>query len=90
MDILRTQDKLKEMKQGKLYPRKIQIGTDMKDSAMTYIVGKYYGIGFGKEAKVEQIIVEDDKYEVWIAKENGLFLWKAGNMNFTIENFIDF
>ena len=60
--------------------RKITIGKDYKNDAMHYAVGQeVYG---GHE--IFYIIVEEDKYCIYIRKDNVVIPWKDFNKNMAI------
>lgn len=60
--------------------RKISIGRDYKDSAMHYSVGQEVYGGH----KICNIVEEDDKYRVFISKNNDVLPWKDFNKNMAI------
>ena len=60
--------------------RKISIGRDYKNDAMHYSVGQeVYGGHI-----IDNIIEEDNKYSIYIKKNNELILWKDFNKNMAI------
>ena len=60
--------------------RKISIGRDYKNDAMHYSVGQevYGGL------IIDNIIEEENKYSIYIKKNNELILWKDFNKNMAI------
>jgi len=60
--------------------RKISIGRDYKDSAMHYSVGQEVYGGH----KICNIVEEDDKYRIFISKNNDVLPWKDFNKNMAI------
>jgi len=60
--------------------RKITIGKDYKNDSMHYSVGQ--GVYGGNT--ICDIIEENDKYSVYISKENEVVLWKDFNKNMAI------
>jgi len=60
--------------------RKISIGRDYKDSAMHYSMGQEVYGGH----KICDIIEMDDKYVVYITKDNDVLPWKEFNKNMGI------
>ena len=60
--------------------RKISIGRDYKNDAMHYSVGQeVYGGHI-----IVNIIEEENKYSIYIKKNNELILWKDFNKNMAI------
>ena len=60
--------------------RKISIGRDYKNDAMHYSVGQeVYGGHI-----IANIIEEENKYSIYIKKNNELILWKDFNKNMAI------
>jgi|TARA_B110000977_G_scaffold193743_1_gene269175 hypothetical protein len=60
--------------------RKISIGRDYKNDAMHYSVGQeVYGGHI-----IDNIIEEENKYSIYIKKNNELILWKDFNKNMAI------
>lgn len=60
--------------------RKISIGRDYKDSAMHYSVGQdVYG-----GHRICDILEQEDKYIVYITKNNDVLPWKEFNKNMAI------
>ena len=60
--------------------RKISIGRDYKNDAMHYAVGQeVYGGHI-----IANIIEEDNKYSIYIKKEDELLPWKDFNKNMAI------
>ena len=60
--------------------RKISIGRDYKNDAMHYSVGQeVYGGHI-----IDNIIEEEDKYSVYIRKNNEILPWKDFNKNMAI------
>lgn len=60
--------------------RKISIGRDYKNDAMHYSVGQeVYGGHI-----IDSIIEEDDKYSIYIIKNNEVLPWKDFNKNMAI------
>ncbi len=60
--------------------RKISIGRDYKNDAMHYSVGQeVYGGHI-----IDSIIEEDDKYSIYIIKNNEVLPWKDFNKNIAI------
>jgi hypothetical protein len=60
--------------------RKISIGRDYKDSAMHYSVGQEVYGGH----KICDILEQEDKYIVYITKNNDVLPWKEFNKNMAI------
>ena len=60
--------------------RKITIGKDYKIDAMHYSVGQEVYGGHIIDNKIE----EDNKYSIYIKKNNELILWKDFNKNMAI------
>ena len=60
--------------------RKISIGRDYKDSAMHYAVNQEV---YGGHV-ICDIIEEEDKYTIYITKENVILPWKSFNKNMGI------
>lgn len=60
--------------------RKISIGRDYKDSAMHYSMGQEVYGGH----KICDIIEMDDKYVIYITKDNDVLPWKEFNKNMGI------
>lgn len=60
--------------------RKISVGRDYKDSAMHYSVGQEVYGGH----KICNIVEEDDKYRIFISKNNDVLPWKDFNKNMAI------
>lgn len=60
--------------------RKISVGRDYKDSAMHYAVGQeVYGGHI-----ICNIIEEEDRYRVYISKDDEIIPWKDFNKNMAI------
>ena len=60
--------------------RKISVGKDYKNDAMHYSVGQeVYGGHI-----IDNIIEEENKYSIYIKKNNELILWKDFNKNMAI------
>ena len=60
--------------------RKISIGKDYKNEAMHYAVGQdVYG-----GHTIDLIIEEDDKFSIFIKKEDEILPWKDFNKNMAI------
>ena len=60
--------------------RKISIGRDYKNEAMHYSVGQeVYGGHI-----ISDIVEEDDKYRIFIKKEDEVLPWKDFNKNMAI------
>jgi hypothetical protein len=60
--------------------RKISIGRDYKNDAMHYAVGQeVYGGHI-----IKNIIEEDNKYSIYIEKDNEVLPWKDFNKNMAI------
>ena len=60
--------------------RKISIGRDYKNDAMHYSVGQeVYGGHI-----IDNIIEEENKYSIYIKKNNELIIWKDFNKNMAI------
>jgi hypothetical protein len=60
--------------------RKISIGRDYKNEAMHYSVGQeVYGGHI-----ISDIIEEDDKYSIYIKKDDEILPWKDFNKNMAI------
>ena len=69
-------DQLKKMS----LVRKISIGKDYKNDAMHYAVGQeVYGGHI-----IDNIIEEEDKYSIYIKKNNEVLPWKDFNKNIAI------
>ncbi len=69
-------DQLKKMS----LVRKISIGKDYKNDAMHYAVGQeVYGGHI-----IDNIIEEEDKYSIYIKKNNEVLPWKDFNKNMAI------
>jgi hypothetical protein len=60
--------------------RKISVGRDYKDSAMHYAVNQEVYGGH----RICDIIEEEDKYTIYITKENEVLPWKSFNKNMGI------
>jgi len=60
--------------------RKISIGRDYKDSAMHYAVNQEV---YGGHV-ICDILEEEDKYTIYITKENEILPWKSFNKNMGI------
>jgi len=60
--------------------RKISIGRDYKDSAMHYAVGQEVYGGH----TICDILEEDDKYRIYITKNQEVLPWKDFNKNMAI------
>jgi len=60
--------------------RKISIGRDYKDSAMHYSVGQEVYGGH----KICDILEQEDKYIIYITKNNDVLPWKEFNKNMAI------
>ena len=60
--------------------RKISIGKDYKNDAMHYAVGQEVYGGH----TIANIIEEEDKYSIYITKEDMLMPWKDFNKNMSI------
>ena len=60
--------------------RKISVGRDYKYSAMHYSVGQEVYGGH----KICNIVEEDDKYRIFISKNNDVLPWKDFNKNMAI------
>ena len=60
--------------------RKISIGNDYKNEAMHYAVGQE---GYGGHT-IDLIIEEDDKFSIFIKKEDEILPWKDFNKNMAI------
>jgi len=60
--------------------RKISVGRDYKDSAMHYAVNQEVYGGH----KICDIIEEEDKYTIYITKDNEILPWKSFNKNMGI------
>ena len=60
--------------------RKISVGKDYKNDAMHYAVGQeVYGGN-----KICDIVENDDKYSIFIEKDNDVMPWKDFNKNMAI------
>lgn len=60
--------------------RKISIGRDYKNDAMHYSIGQeVYGGHI-----IDNIIEEENKYSIYIKKNNELIVWKDFNKNMAI------
>jgi hypothetical protein len=60
--------------------RKISVGRDYKNEAMHYAVGQeVYGGN-----KICDIVENDDKYSIFIEKDNDVMPWKDFNKNMAI------
>ena len=60
--------------------RKISIGRDYKNEAMHYAVGQeVYGGHI-----IHQILEEDNKYSIYIEKQNEVIPWKDFNKNMAV------
>jgi|TARA_R100000482_G_scaffold123623_2_gene74041 hypothetical protein len=65
--------------------RKISIGRDYKNDAMHYSVGQeVYGGHI-----IDSIIEEDNKYSIYIIKNNEILPWKDFNKNMAIATEFD-
>ena len=65
--------------------RKISIGRDYKNDAMHYSVGQeVYGGHI-----IDSIIEEDNKYSIYIIKNNEILPWKDFNKNMAIATDFD-
>ena len=60
--------------------RKISIGADYKNEAMHYSVGQEVYGGH----TINSILEEDDKYSIYIMKNNEVLPWKDFNKNMAI------
>jgi hypothetical protein len=60
--------------------RKISIGKDYKNEAMHYSVGQEVYGGH----TINSILEEDDKYSIYIMKDNEILPWKDFNKNMAI------
>ena len=60
--------------------RKISIGKDYKNDAMHYAVGQEGYVGH----TICDILEEEDKYSIYITKENTVIPWKDFNKNMAI------
>jgi|TARA_R110000868_G_scaffold37447_9_gene132439 hypothetical protein len=60
--------------------RKISIGKDYKNDAMHYAVGQEVYGGH----TIVTIIEEEDKYSIYISKEDLTMVWKDFNKNMSI------
>lgn len=60
--------------------RKISVGRDYKDSAMHYAVGQEVYGGH----TICNIIEEEDRYRVYISKDDEIIPWKDFNKNMAI------
>ena len=60
--------------------RKISIGKDYKNEAMHYSVGREVYGGH----TINSILEEDDKYSIYIMKDNEILPWKDFNKNMAI------
>lgn len=60
--------------------RKISIGKDYKNDAMHYAVGQEV---YGGHV-IDNIIEEEDKYSIYIKKNNEVLPWKDFNKNMAI------
>lgn len=60
--------------------RKISIGLDYKNEAMHYLVGQDVYNGF----KIVNILEEDDRYSIFIEKDNEVIPWKDFNKNMAV------
>jgi len=60
--------------------RKISIGKDYKNEAMHYSVGQEV---YGGHV-IDSILEEDEKYRIYITKENEVLPWKDFNKNMAI------
>lgn len=60
--------------------RKISIGLDYKNEAMHYLVGQEVYNGF----KIVNILEEDDRYSIFIEKDNEVIPWKDFNKNMAV------
>lgn len=60
--------------------RKISIGRDYKDSAMHYAIGQEVYGGH----TIIHIIEEEEKYRIYITKNNEVIPWKDFNKNMAI------
>jgi hypothetical protein len=57
--------------------RKISIGRDYKDNAMHYSIGQQV---YGGHI-ISDILEEEDKYSIYITKNNDVLPWKSFNKN---------
>ena len=71
-------DLLKRLKMNLI--RKISIGKDYKNEAMHYSVGQEVYGGH----TISDILEEDDKYRIYIKKNNEVLPWKDFNKNMAI------
>lgn len=60
--------------------RKISIGRDYKDNAMHYSIGQQV---YGGHI-ISDILEEEDKYSIYITKNNDVLPWKSFNKNMGI------
>ena len=60
--------------------KKISIGKDYKNEAMHYSVGQEVYGGH----TINSILEEDDKYSIYIMKDNEILPWKDFNKNMAI------
>lgn len=60
--------------------RKISIGRDYKDNAMHYSIGQQV---YGGHI-ISDILEEEDKYSIYITKNNDVLSWKSFNKNMGI------
>lgn len=60
--------------------RKISVGRDYKDNAMHYSIGQQV---YGGHI-ISDILEEEDKYSVYITKDNDVLPWKSFNKNMGI------
>ncbi len=65
--------------------RKITVGKDYKENAMHYAVGQdVYG-----GHSIHQIVEEEEKYSIYIIKNNEILPWKDFNKNMAIATEFD-
>lgn len=60
--------------------RKISVGRDYKDNAMHYSIGQQV---YGGHI-ISDILEEEDKYSIYITKNNDVLPWKSFNKNMGI------
>ena len=73
------QEKSKKTRMNQIV-RKISIGRDYKNDAMHYAVGQEVYGGH----TIKNIIEEDNKYSIYIEKNNEVMPWKDFNKNMAI------
>ena len=67
--------------------RKIWIGKSTKEDSMSWHVGQVVRLGKDPSEKgvINHIIIQDEKYEVFVKKGSVIVPWKSGNMDHTVE-----